>query len=193
MTTTLRDMMGSEPESIANAVSASAQQIWQAGLGAFAKAQQDGGHLFDTLVRDGAHLHQLTQELARDRIPGFAGKVGKMADDVGRQASGSWDKIEKIFEDRVARALRALGVPSRDEVEALRREIDGLKAAMARAGGEQGAAPSAAATKAAKAPAKRTPAKAVKPSPAGAVKRAPAKAAPAAPRARGTGSTRARA
>jgi poly(hydroxyalkanoate) granule-associated protein len=123
MATKMKDMMGAEPAAIVDAVAASAQQIWQAGLGAFAKAQQDGGALFDSLVRDGAQLHKLTQDLARDKVPGMTGKVGRLA-------SGSWDKIEKIFEDRVARSLHSLGVPSREEVDALRREIDALKAAM---------------------------------------------------------------
>jgi poly(hydroxyalkanoate) granule-associated protein len=121
MTSKTKDVRSAAPDAIVEAVAASAQQIWQAGLGAFAKAQQDGGELFDTLVRDGAQLHKLTQELARDKVPGLTGKVGRLA-------SGSWDKIERIFEDRVAVALRSLDVPSREEVDALRREIDALKA-----------------------------------------------------------------
>lgn len=120
MVTKAKDVMGAEPAALVDAVAASAQQIWQAGLGAFAKAQQDGGELFDMLVRDGAQLHKLTQELGKDKVPGMTGKVGRLA-------SGSWEKIEKIFEDRVAGALRSLGVPSREEIDALRREIDALK------------------------------------------------------------------
>jgi len=123
MATKGKDMTGAGPAAMADAVAESAQQIWQAGLGAFAKAQQDGGALFDALVRDGAELHRLTQELARDKAPGMAGKVGRLA-------SGSWDRIEKVFEDRVARSLRSLGVPSSEDLDTLRREIDALKAAM---------------------------------------------------------------
>ncbi|KLU36506.1 hypothetical protein AB595_11990 [Massilia sp. WF1] len=120
----------SGPDGIAEAVAASAQQIWQAGLGAYAKAQQDGGALFDSLVREGAELHRLTQQFVGDPAPGLGGKVGRLAESVGRQASGSWKTIEKIFEERVARSLRGLGVPSRDEVEALRRDIAALRAAI---------------------------------------------------------------
>lgn len=132
MAKTLKDMMTAEPSAIADAVAASAQQIWQAGLGAFAKAQQDGGEMFDALVRDGAALHQLTQKFVGARLPGMTGTVGRLAESVGRQASGSLDKIEKLFDDRVARSLNNLGAPSRDEVDALRREIDALKATLAR-------------------------------------------------------------
>ena len=171
MATNMKDMMGAEPAALVDAVAASAQQIWQAGLGAFARAQQDGGALFDTLVRDGAELHRLTQELARDKVPGVTGKVGRLA-------SGSWDKIEKIFEDRVARSMHSLGVPSREEVDALRRDIDALKAAV------PGPVPAA---RAGKAPPKG--AKEAKP----AAKRAPGKAAAAPKRPTRAGGTRVRA
>jgi poly(hydroxyalkanoate) granule-associated protein len=130
MATKPKDMASAMPNAIVEAVAASAQQIWQAGLGAYARAQQDGGEIFDRLVRDGAALHELTQQLSGDKYPGVAGKIGRLAENVGRQASGSWDKLEKLFEDRVARSLHNLGVPSREDIEALRREIDALKAAM---------------------------------------------------------------
>lgn len=130
MTATLKEVMGAETAALVDAVAASAQEIWQAGLGAFARAQEDGGELFGTLVRDGAQLHQLTQELAQDKVPDVVAKLGRLAEQVGRQATGSWDTIGKIFEDRVSRSLRSLGVPSRDEVDALRREVEALRAAL---------------------------------------------------------------
>ena len=34
----------------------SAQQIWLAGLGAFSKAQEEGGKVFETLVKEGLSL-----------------------------------------------------------------------------------------------------------------------------------------
>jgi poly(hydroxyalkanoate) granule-associated protein len=127
MATTFKDTAGAEPAAMVDAVAASAERIWQAGLGAFAKAQQDGGALFDTLVRDGAHLHELTRDFVRKQAPGMSSKVGQFA-------SGSLEKIEKIFDDRVARSLQNLGVPSRDEMEALRREIESLSLSMAALG-----------------------------------------------------------
>ena len=39
-----------EEEALSRAVRSSAQQIWQAGLGAFAKAQEEGGRVFSKLV-----------------------------------------------------------------------------------------------------------------------------------------------
>ena len=38
---------------LTNTIRESAQQIWLAGLGAFAKAQAEGGKVFEALVREG--------------------------------------------------------------------------------------------------------------------------------------------
>lgn len=113
-----------------DAVSASAQQIWQAGLGAFATTRQDGGKLFDALVHDGAQLHKLTRDLARGKVPDVAGKVGQLAEDVARQANASWEKVGQYFEDRMVDTLHRMGVPSRDEVERLRHEVHALESAL---------------------------------------------------------------
>lgn len=133
MSTKLKEMATAEQNALVDAVAGSAQQIWQAGLGAFARAQQEGGELFDSLVREGLDLHQLTQKMASDKVQGVAERATRLADSVSRQASGSWDKLEKLFEDRVARSMRALGVPSQQDLAALRAELDELKAQMAAA------------------------------------------------------------
>ncbi|HEU4852193.1 MAG TPA: phasin family protein [Telluria sp.] len=157
----LREMAAEEQHAMVEAVLASAQQIWQAGLGAFARAQQEGSDLFDKLVNDGVDLHQLTQKLAGDRAPGMADRANRLAESVGRQASESWDKLEKLFEDRVARSMRALGVPSHDELDALRRELAQLKAAFEASGAQPKAASRKAAAKPASAAAAKPARKAV--------------------------------
>lgn len=126
----IREMAAAEQHAMVDAVVGSAQQIWQAGLGAFARAQHEGSEMFDKLVREGVDLHQLTQKMAGDKVLGVAERANRLAESVGKQASGSWDKIEKLFEDRVARSMRALGVPSHEELAALRHELAELKAAV---------------------------------------------------------------
>jgi poly(hydroxyalkanoate) granule-associated protein len=125
-----KDKAADGQDSIVEAVSASAQQIWQAGLGAFAAAREDGGKLFEALVHDGEPLHQLTRELGRNKLPDVAGKAGQLAEDVARQANASWDRIEQYLENRVAETLHRIGVPSRDDVEMLRREVAALQMAL---------------------------------------------------------------
>jgi poly(hydroxyalkanoate) granule-associated protein len=137
-----------EQSALVDSVVTSAQQIWVAGLGAFARAQKEGGELFEKLVQEGAELQKLTQQLMPEKSFAVGDTISRFAESVGKQASGGWDKLEKIFEDRVARALRSLGVPSHDDVAALSRQVQELKAQLA------AQAPKAPAKKAAKTAAK---------------------------------------
>jgi poly(hydroxyalkanoate) granule-associated protein len=148
-----------EDTQLANAVRTSAQQIWQAGLGAFAKAQEEGGRVFSKLVKEGTELQKRSRKLAENKASDVTGTVSRMAEDVGKQASGSWDKLEQVFEERVARALSSIGVPTHSDIDDLKRRIEQLSHAVAQLSG-----PPAAAAKVAPKPAlKRSPAaKAVK-------------------------------
>jgi poly(hydroxyalkanoate) granule-associated protein len=116
---------------LAAAVKDSAQQIWLAGMGAFSKAQAEGGKVFETLVKEGLSLQRKTQAVAEERISEVAGKMTAMADGVTAKAGQKWDKLEAIFEERVAKALHRLGVPSSRDVDALIQRIDTLSAQVA--------------------------------------------------------------
>jgi poly(hydroxyalkanoate) granule-associated protein len=111
---------------LAGTVKDSAQQIWLAGLGAFAKAQEEGGKVFETLVKEGLSIQRKTQAVAEEKITEATSRMASMATDIGSKATGKWDKLENIFEDRVARALNKLGVPSAKDVDALIARIDDL-------------------------------------------------------------------
>jgi poly(hydroxyalkanoate) granule-associated protein len=132
----LKTLAKGEDKQLAIAVRTSAQQIWQAGLGAFAKAQEEGGRVFSKLVKEGTEFQKRTQNLAENKVSDVTGTVTKMADDVGKQASGSWDKLEQVFEDRVARALNSIGVPTRVDVEALSKRIEQLSKAVMQLSGQ---------------------------------------------------------
>ena len=117
---------------IAQTVKDSAQQIWLAGLGAFAKAQEEGGKVFETLVKEGVSLQRKTQAVAEERIGDVTGKMSTLAEGVTAKAGQQWDKLESIFEDRVSKALNRLGVPSSKDVDALVQRIDELSAQVAK-------------------------------------------------------------
>ena len=127
---------------LASSVRDSAQQIWLAGMGAFAKAQAEGKQVFEALVKEGASLQKKTQSVAEEKFDEVTSKMTSMADDATSKAGQQWDKLETIFEDRTARALKKLGVPSSRDVQALMDRIDALesrakkavKKASARAG-----------------------------------------------------------
>lgn len=117
---------------LTGSVKDSAQQIWQAGLGAFTKAQAEGTKAFEALVKEGVTLQRKTQSAAEEKISEATNKMTHMATDISSKASGQWDKLESIFEERVAKALNKLGVPSAKDVNALIARIEELNKSVQR-------------------------------------------------------------
>ena len=146
---------------LSGSVKDSAQQIWQAGLGAFAKAQAEGTRAFEALVKEGTNLQRKTQAAAEEKISEATSRMTNMATDISSKASGHWDKLENIFEERVAKALNKLGVPSAKDVNALIARIDALNLSVQKlsAAGKPAARKAAAPAKKAAAPAKKPAAK----------------------------------
>jgi poly(hydroxyalkanoate) granule-associated protein len=133
---------------LADAVKDSAQQIWLAGLGAFAKAQEEGGKVFEALVKEGTTLQRKTQTVAEEKINEATQRMTSAANEIGSRAAGQWDKLETIFEDRVAKALGRLGIPTARDLQALHDRIDALTEELAQARKAAGARSTQAATKA---------------------------------------------
>ena len=118
---------------LAQTIKDSAQQIWLAGQGAFAKAQGEGTKVVDNLIKEGANLQRKTQSAAGEKLGDMASKVTAMAGEVGQKANAQWDKLETIFEERTARALRSLGMPTAMDLAALSARVDALTKAAAKA------------------------------------------------------------
>lgn len=93
----------------------SATQIWLAGLGAFAKAQEEGGKVFEALVKEGESVQDRAKKVADEKFS-----------DVKSKATENWDKLEQVFEDRVARALNSLSVPSKRDIDDLSARVHEL-------------------------------------------------------------------
>jgi len=146
---------------LSGAVKESAQQIWLAGLGAFSKAQEEGGKVFETLVKEGLSIQRKTQAVAEEKISTATNKMASMATDISAKAGHQWDKLESIFEERVAKALNKLGVPAAKDVDALIARIDELNQTVQKMAAKPATAPRAAAKTAARKPAakKRAPAR----------------------------------
>jgi poly(hydroxyalkanoate) granule-associated protein len=121
---------------LANAVKDSAQQIWLAGLGAFAKAQEEGSKVFEALVKEGTGLQQKTQQKTQAQLDDVGQKLNKAASDLSKQATEGWDRLETVFEDRVARAMHRMGMPSQGELQVLKERVAALEAKVAELGGK---------------------------------------------------------
>ena len=146
----------SENSQLSATIRESAQQIWLAGLGAFAKAQREGNKVFDALVRQGESIQKTTRKVAEDKVTEMAAK-----------ATGTWDKLEQVFETRVARSLNSLGVPTKDDVAQLAKRVAELKAAVDKLNGASAKAkkPVAAAVKPVRRAAPKAAKAAAKPAP----------------------------
>ena len=92
--------------------SAASKDIWLAGLGAMAQAQAAAQ---EQIHEAAAHFNQLTQGLSAGLAQPMAVKV---------------DRLEQLFEDRVARALKSLGLPTAQEVADLQMRVAALEAAL---------------------------------------------------------------
>ena len=97
---------------LATAIQDSANQIWLAGLGAFAKTQKEGGKIFDALVKEGEAVQKQAKKSAETALAEVRGTVSK-----------SWDQLEQVFESRVARALHTLNVPSKKDIDTLSHRV----------------------------------------------------------------------
>jgi len=115
---------------LAQAVLDSSHQIWLAGLGAFAKAQQGGTKVFQGLVKQGESLEAKTRDVAAQTAKAARGAAEAKAKEMQAMAGGTWDKLEQVFENRVARALGRLGVYSASDVKRLTDRVDELSEAV---------------------------------------------------------------
>lgn len=119
----------------ADRIKDSAQQIWLAGLGAFAKMQQEGSKAFEALVKDGAGMQKKTQQAAEETLSQAQQRMAGFASEFGTKAAGQWGKLENIFEERVARALEKLGIPSAADMAALQARVEALEAQLKKSQG----------------------------------------------------------
>jgi poly(hydroxyalkanoate) granule-associated protein len=102
---------------LATMVRDSATQIWLAGLGAFAKAQEEGTKIFEALVKEGEKVQARTTKQAGERFT-----------EVREMATGTLGKLEHVFEQRVAQALHTLNVPTKKDIDGLSKRIAELTA-----------------------------------------------------------------
>lgn len=117
-------------QGLSKSVLESSHQIWLAGLGAFAKAQEGGAKVFETLVKQGEVLEARTRKAAAQTADAARGAAMSKAKEMQAIAGGTWDKLEQVFEARVSRALSKLGVHTSSDVERLGERVNALSDAV---------------------------------------------------------------
>lgn len=147
-----------QAERLARNLGGSAHQIWLAGMGAFGRAQVEGTKLFENLAREGSRMESNARQFADHQTQATRSAIESSVASARHQAAGTWERLEKTFEDRVYRTLDKFGVPAREDLTDLSRRVDALTAELRK----QGASPAparAAAKKTARPAAPRSPAK----------------------------------
>jgi poly(hydroxyalkanoate) granule-associated protein len=100
----------------------SANRVWLAGLGAFAKTQEEGEKLFQTLVKEGEQVEKRARKAAEARIEDAKGKVVEFRG----KANEQFDRLEELFQERVARVLNRMGVPTQEDIQELSKRVEEL-------------------------------------------------------------------
>jgi poly(hydroxyalkanoate) granule-associated protein len=120
-----------KPSAAADTPAGPSHEVWLAGLGALAQAQAQGTKAFETLVSDGLAFQRKSQEQAQQRLQEATARLTDLAQDFGQQASVRVDKLEHLFEERVAKALHRLGMPTLQDMQVLQARIHALEEQLA--------------------------------------------------------------
>ncbi|MDH4554237.1 poly(3-hydroxyalkanoate) granule-associated protein PhaI [Pseudomonas sp. BN417] len=110
-----------------------ARKIWLAGLGAYAKAGAEGVDYFKELVKTGEGVEKQGKKLVDEQVEAANSQFDSVKNSVTgvkEKVEVQLDKIEKAFDNRVASALNRIGIPSRQDVEALSAKLDELSALL---------------------------------------------------------------
>lgn len=114
---------GKRGENLADEMLESAHRVWLAGLGALARAEEEGSRLFSQLVERGRESEAGGRGRVDETVRGAAGSVRSAA-----------EAVSAGIEAQVGEAMRRMGVPTRDEIRELSRRVEELAAKVDRMG-----------------------------------------------------------
>ncbi len=103
-----------------------ASEIWLAGLGALATAQDEGGKLFSKLVQKGQGVGKAGKDEVEDQVGKARQEVRKQVSKAKDAVGGAWGDLTSSFDDQLGAALHRIGVPTRDEIKTLTERVEAL-------------------------------------------------------------------
>ncbi|MGX5221125.1 phasin family protein [Pseudomonas sp. S9] len=114
-----------------------ARKIWLAGLGAYAKAGQEGAEYLKDLIKAGESVEQKGKKIVDQQVDAANSQIDSAKSSVRSNVSSvkgkvelQLDKIEKAFDTRVASALNRIGIPSKQDIDVLSAKLDELSALL---------------------------------------------------------------
>lgn len=105
------------PGTLVSGVVRGVRNVWWAGLGVFAVAQNAGSQVFDALVEEGKSWEQKR----RERTEATARQVRQLT-----KEEGTVEAVERRVSKEVNNILQRVGVPRRSDLDELRDQVDAL-------------------------------------------------------------------
>ncbi len=91
------------------------------------RAREEIGGRVDSLVKEGEKLRDQTLKLAEHTVDEARERVDEVrgvVESLKSRAADTLDNLEQLFEERVARALKRMGVPTRDDVQGIAKRLE---------------------------------------------------------------------
>ncbi|MBA1147499.1 phasin family protein [Ectothiorhodospiraceae bacterium WFHF3C12] len=102
------------------------RHIWLAGLGAMARANEEGTKLFEQLVQEGEKVENRSREVVGSKAEDVRNMATSAWEDFMKRATGGMGDVEAMFEAQVNRTLSALGVATNEDINKLAKQVDEL-------------------------------------------------------------------
>jgi poly(hydroxyalkanoate) granule-associated protein len=115
-------MAKKKDKEIHNDIMESAHKVWLAGLGAVAMAEEEGGKFFSSLMEKGQKL----EGKSREQVEKAKGTVAGMK----TVAESYWETFGRTVDDQMTAVIHRIGVPTKDEIEALTKKVEDLTVAV---------------------------------------------------------------
>jgi len=137
---TLKKKVEVEQATTLSEVKLYARKIWLAGLGAYAKAGQEGAEYVKELIKTGEGVEKKGKKIIDEQIDAANSEIVTIKKDVKGvkgKFEAQFEKVEKAFDARVSSALNRFGIASKHDVETLSAKLDGLTALLERVARKQ--------------------------------------------------------
>jgi poly(hydroxyalkanoate) granule-associated protein len=131
---TLKKKTDVQPTAL-NEVKSYARKIWLAGLGAYTKVGQEGSEYFQELIKAGQTVEKKGKKVVVEKLEAANAEIDEVKSEVSTfkgKVEVQLDKVERLFDTRVASALNRIGIPSKHDVETLSAKLDELTALLER-------------------------------------------------------------
>jgi poly(hydroxyalkanoate) granule-associated protein len=123
---------GITPARAVHTIRVSAQKALEAGMQAATGVRQTASGAFDALVKQGAALEARSRRAAIARAGKARDAACARAEEARTKTVAAVSHLEKVFEQRVSKAISKLGVPTTKDVKALSRQVAQLQASVER-------------------------------------------------------------